>query len=346
MGRPEGRVNSRLSLAPVAAVLKSELPGANVVFANFLPGVMGDGSEFLANMTATPVGSVILLENLRFNSGEESNSEEFARSLVQVTGADLFVQDGFAVLHRESATTNAITRLLPSVAGLLVAREVSALQQAIYNPIQPFLSISGGAKISDKIGVLEKLMEVSDGMLVGGAMANTFLQYSGLNIGASRAESGQGAVLNAIYAAKAARNVQLIVPKDVAVVKEIVPSAKVEVKPVSALAGNDIIVDIGPRTAEVFMDMIRGANTVFWNGTLGITEYPQFSSGSRAVAEAIGYKQNGLTIIGGGDTAGFVRSLMLSNRNLNYSLISTGGGVTLDFIAGKPLPGLAGLADR
>jgi phosphoglycerate kinase len=346
LGRPEGRINSRLSLAPVAAVLKNELPSVNVVFANFLPGVMGDGSEFLANMTATPVGSVVMLENLRFNPGEEQNSEEFARSLVQVTGADIFVQDGFAVLHRESATTNAITRLLPSVAGLLVIREVSALQQAIYNPVRPFLSINGGAKISDKIGVLEKLMEVSEGMLIGGAMANTFLQYSGLNVGASKVELGQGATLNAIYAAKTARNVQLLVPKDVAVVREIAPNAKVDIKSVSAVGSHDIIVDIGPRTAELFTSMIHEANTIFWNGTLGITEYAQFSSGSRAVAEAIGYKRNGLTIIGGGDTAGFVRSLMLSNRNLDYSLISTGGGVTLDFIASKPLPGLAGLQDR
>ena len=346
LGRPGGRINSKLSLAPIAKVLQNGLADVNVVFANFLPGVMGDGSDFLANMTNTPNGSVILLENLRFNPGEEANNEEFARSLVQVTGADLFVQDGFAVLHRESATTNAITRLLPSVAGLLVAREVTALQKAIYSPIEPFLSISGGAKISDKIGVLARLLEISDSMLVGGAMANAFLQYSGNNVGASRVEPGQGAALNAIYAVRANRGVSLLVPKDVVTVKEIIGTAKTEVKAVAGVAKDDIIVDIGPRTAQMFMEEIERAGTVFWNGTLGVTEIGQFSVGSRMVAEAIGHKSSGLTIVGGGDTAGFVRGLMLKDPTLNYSLISTGGGVTLDFVAGKPLPGLAGLQDK
>jgi phosphoglycerate kinase len=346
LGRPGGHIDSHLSLAPVAKVLQGELTGVNVVFANFLPGVLGDGSEFLSTMTNTPDGSVILLENLRFNPGEDANSEEFARSLVQVTGADLFVQDGFAYLHRESATTNAITRLLPSVAGYVVAHEVTALQRAIYSPIQPFLSISGGAKISDKIGALAKLMEISDSMLVGGAMANTFLQYSGNSVGSSKVEPGQGTALNAIYAMRTNRNVSLVVPKDVVTVKEILATAKTEVKNVTDIKANDIIVDIGPRTVQAFVEMIEQAHTIFWNGPLGVTEIEPFATGSRAIAEAIGRKTNGLTIIGGGDTAGFVRGLKAKDPTLNYSLISTGGGATLDFIAGKPLPGLAGLQDR
>jgi 3-phosphoglycerate kinase len=346
LGRPGGRVDSKYSLGVVADCLRELLSGTQVEFIKFVPGVAGGSSEFLDKVASSSSGSVILLENLRFNPGEEANSEAFARDLVQLTDADLFVQDGFGVLHRESATTNAITRLLPSVAGLLVENEVKALQKAIYDPMRPFLSINGGAKVSDKVGILSNLMSLADSMLIGGAMANCFLKYSGNDVGVSKVEEGQGSALNTFFATRAARRIPLFLPQDVLTVKEIIATAKTEVKPVSKLAKDDIIVDIGPKTTELFLREIEKASTVVWNGNLGITEIEPFANGSKAVAEAIGRKQGALTIIGGGDTAGFVRGLMQQDSSLRYSLISTGGGVALDFIAGKPLPGLVSLQDR
>jgi 3-phosphoglycerate kinase len=347
LGRPGGKIDPKLSLKPVAAALNALIPPTtNVEFAEFLPGVLGDGSEFLTKMTANPDEKVILLENLRFGTGEDEDSEEFARALVQSTGADLFVQEGFAVLHRKTATTDAITRLLPSVAGLLVASEVESLQRALYDPTKPFLSISGGAKVSEKVTVLEKLLELSDPMLIGGAMANIFLQHSGNSVGASLVEKGQNAALHNIYKTRAEHNSTIIIPTDAVVVKDVAKPEGREIKSVKNIAPDDIIVDIGPETVKSFFKAIDTAKTIFWNGTLGMSETPEYAEGTRLIAEFIGRKKDCFSIIGGGDTAGYVRNLRAKEPELKYSLISTGGGATLDFIAGETLPGLADLLDK
>ncbi len=337
LGRPKGKVVPELSLAPVAVRL-SELLGREVVFVPEIVGVRVQ--DAVAN--AVP-NSVILLENLRFDPREEQNDAGFAAELAQDTGAEIFVQDGFAVAHRAHASIEAITHILPSVAGFLLEDEVANLTAAVENPRRPLLAVIGGAKIADKAPLLEKLVQIADKIAIGGAMANTFLKFKGFPVGASLVDEGADETI--------ARTIQtagdkLILPVDVVVADEINVDANVLEKRVDAVLPDDIILDIGPKTRELFANEIANAETVIWNGNLGYTEIDRFAAGSAAIAEAIGGATGKTSIIGGGDTAGFVLEYQKSHLGLNYTLISTGGGASLEVLSGMKLPGVEALQDR
>ena len=295
MGRPDGEVKPEFSLAPVAERLAELMPERSVDFC-----AKTIGSLVAAKVATMPDGGILLLENLRFSPDEEANSEDFARAIVLSTNADLFVQDGFAVIHRAHASTDAIAKLLPAVSGFLVENEVSKLEGAISNPEHPLVVLIGGSKVEDKAPMIEQFLTVADRILVGGKIA----------------ADGYVAQDAKIYAAE-----------DFAQNEE---GAKL---------------DIGPKATEYMVNSVHNAKTVVWNGTMGMTEDERFAAGSKAIAEAMGSLDNAMTIVGGGDTAGYVESLLKSGEALNFSLVSTGGGASLELLSGKKLPGLEVLQD-
>lgn len=344
LGRPDGAPNKKYSLRPVADRL-AKLLGQPVAFVDDCVGE----SVRQAVVALTP-GGVLLLENVRFYPGEEANDSEFARQIAEVTGARYMVQDGFGVVHRAHATTSAITHFVPSVAGLLLEREITMLGQAVDAPRRPFIAVLGGAKVSDKIPVITRFIERADKILIGGAMANTFLAYKGVAMGASKVEAGMAATLDAIYEA-AARKVGankvdefIILPRDVAVACS--PDAyRRRSVPVASIHSSDMALDIGDATAALFCQELEGASTIVWNGTLGLAEVRAFRYGSEQVAKAIVAQSRATSIVGGGDTADFVRSLP-EDINTRISHISTGGGASLEFISGETLPGIEALLTK
>lgn len=340
LGRPEGRDKSQ-SLAPVAARLQ-ELIGAPVTF---VEDCIGDVA--LQGVKQAPTGSIVLLENLRFYGEEEANDDAFAAKLAKASGARYFVQDGFGVVHRAHASTDAITNHIPSVAGLLIEREYQTITGAMEHPARPLVAVLGGAKISDKITVIEKLVNVADKIIVGGAMANTFLAYKGCEMGLSKCETGQEGVLDAVYDAarkKVGDAVDdfIILPTDVAVAKELSNSARRRVVAVDSIASDDISLDIGDASIQRMADEVADAKTVIWNGTMGIAEYPAFSHGSARLALALATQPQTTSIIGGGDTADFVLKWD-GHEGASFSHISTGGGASLELMSGKKLPGIESL---
>jgi len=295
LGRPEGKRDSSMSLRPVMARLQELLPDTPV---RFVDDVCGPDVE--AAVEALPKGGILLLENLRFSADEEKNSEDFAQEIVDSTHADLFVQDGFAVVHRAHASTDAITHLLPSVAGLLLEKEVTNLTAAVDHPEHPLLVIIGGAKVEEKQPMIDTFLPIADHIAVGGKIAADGYTND---------------------------DAKVYVAEDF----------------VSDNAGAKL--DIGPVSTGKIVEMINEAKTVVWNGLLGKAEESAYALSSAAVAEAMG-RSEAVTIIGGGDTAGFVENLIKSEPNLHYTLISTGGGASLDLLSGKALPGLDALEDK
>ena len=294
LGRPEGRDRS-LSLRPIADRLAELLEDTPV---DFIDDVSGPDVE--AAVRKMKPGSVLLLENLRFFPGEEKNSSDFAGGIIESTHADLFVQDGFAVMHRAHASTSAITRDLPSVAGLLVEKEITGLDKLIKNPKPPVLVIIGGAKVSDKQPLIDRFLDLSDHIAVGGKIA----------------ADGYAPTSEKIYIAE---------------------DFKTDPEGVKR--------DIGEISTEKILSLVEEAKTILWNGTLGETEKPEFAKSSIKVAEAIGHKPDATTVIGGGDTAGFVENLQKTDDSLSYSLVSTGGGAALEYLLNGTLPGLEALED-
>ena len=296
LGRPEGVRDHKLSLAPVAQVLTNLIHGHRV---EFIDDVSGPDVERAVEQL--PTGGILLLENLRFFSGEEKNSSDFAAEIVESTHADLFVQDGFAVIHRAHASTSAITNDLPSVAGLLVEKEVSTLTKVSEDPTTPVLVIIGGAKVDDKQPLIDKFLSKSEAIAVGGKIAADGYTTSDkkIYVATDFAEDSDGAKL-----------------------------------------------DIGPESTAHIINLINSAKTIIWNGVLGLVENPEFATSSLAVARAIGERQGITSVICGGDTAGFVENLAESESNLHYSLISTGGGASLELLSGLSLPGLDCLEDK
>jgi phosphoglycerate kinase len=286
LGRPEGR-DPKLSLEP-AALRLAQLLGEPV---RFVDQTVGDKVRMA--IKRAPKRGVIVLENLRFHPEEEANDEDFARKLARDSGARYFVQDGFGVVHRDHASTAAITLFLPSVAGMLLEKEYISITSAMSQPKRPLVAVMGGAKVSDKIGVIEKLVDKADTVLIGGAMANTFLAESGLNVGASKYETDQNEVIQGIHKAvrhkvgddKASEFLRL--PTDVTVATRIERPTDVREIAVDHIAPEDIVLDIGPRTTEEYVKTIGKAGTVIWNGTLGYAELAVFAKGSAAVAEAL-----------------------------------------------------------
>lgn len=344
LGRPDGAPNKKYSLQPVANRL-SELLNLPVAFVDDCVGEKV--RQAVAGLTP---GGVLLLENVRFYLGEEANDPEFARQIAEATGARYMVQDGFGVVHRAHATTSAITHFVPSVAGLLLEREITMLGQAVNTPRRPFVAVLGGAKVSDKIPVITRFIERADKILIGGAMANTFLAHKGIAMGASKVESDMESTIQTIYEA-AARKVGadkvdefIILPRDVAVACS--PDAyRRRSVPIESIHASDMALDIGDATAAHFCQALEGAATIVWNGTLGLAEKRAFRYGSEQVAKAIVAQPRATSIIGGGDTADFVRSLP-KDISARISHISTGGGASLEFISGESLPGIEALLTK
>lgn len=346
LGRPEGKPNPQYSLEPIAAHLGDLLRQP----VGFIPASIGDRVR-QATKRLGP-GQILLLENLRFQPQEEANDPTFAQALAKDTGAAYFVQDGFGVVHRAHASTDAITQFIPSVAGLLLEKEVSTIRGAMENPKHPLVGILGGAKVSDKIKIINRLVGLADKLIIGGAMANTFLQYKGLQIGQSIHEDGLTEELDKIYrsavdklSGKMSVDEFLVLPVDVVVAKSLDPGSPTNVVEVNQVAPDDYILDLGGRTAQRAVDNLAGAGTVIWNGTLGMAEQPAYAKASQRVAEALATQPDTMSIIGGGDTVDFILNWDHDQAS-KFSIVSTGGGASLELMSGEKLPGVEALLDK
>lgn len=337
LGRPKGEVNMKYSLAPTAQRL-SELLGRPVQMA---PDCIGQEVESQAR--ALQPGQVLLLENLRFHKEEEKNDPEFARQLASL--GEIYVNDAFGSAHRAHASTEGVTNYLPGVAGLLMEKEIDYLGSALEHPKRPFVSIVGGAKISDKIMVLERLIGMVDKLLIGGGMANTFLRAQGYEIGDSLFEEVKVVTARDLLTQAHHRNVELLLPSDVVVADRFEADANTKVVASNQVEPGWRILDIGPQTIAAFRQAIADAQTIVLNGTLGVAEWPAFARGTNAVIEALAgrTKDGATTIIGGGDSAAAVEQAGAAEK---MSHVSTGGGASLEFLEGRVLPGVAALQER
>ncbi|MFZ1812512.1 MAG: phosphoglycerate kinase [Candidatus Saccharimonadales bacterium] len=346
LGRPEGKPNETESLEPVAHRLMELLHRP----VKFVSDCVGD--KVVQASKRLHAGDVLLLENLRFHPGEEANDREFAAALARDSSADYFVQDGFGIVHRAHASTEAVTHFLPSSAGLLLEKEYHMIMGAMNHPKRPLTAILGGAKISDKIPVIEKFVAVADQIIIGGAMANTFLRYNGLPIGKSKVEDGCDDTIRHIYDAVAKKATTpeafarfLMLPTDVAVATTIDEAAKRRVVGVHDVAASDIILDIGTDSIERTVAAINQSHTVVWNGTMGMAELPNFAHGSARVALALAQQKGDVTsIVGGGDTADFVMHWD-GHDGASFDHVSTGGGASIELMSGAKLPGIEALMD-
>ncbi len=343
LGRPSGasyqdRAAGGPSLAPVAARL-SELLGRPVPLA---ADVAGESAAALVAGLAD--GDVAMVENVRFEPAETSKDDAVRAELAgRLAGlADLYVGDGFGALHRKHASVYDLPALLPHAAGDLVAAEVSVLERLTGDPARPFVVVLGGAKPSDKLGVITNLLDRADRILIGGGMSYTFLKAKGYEVGKSLLEADKIDEVTKVMAEAAERGVDLVLPVDLVGAADFAPDAEHEVYPVTDFPADREGVDMGPATRELFAAKLADAATVFWNGPVGVFEFPAFSAGTRAVAEAIAALP-GLTVVGGGDSAAAVRKLGVPDSD--FSHISTGGGASLEYLEGATLPGLAALAD-
>ncbi len=332
LGRPKGQINSKYSLAPVAQHL-SQLLKKPVAFA---PDCVGPEAEKAA--AALKGGDILLLENLRFHPEEEKNDVEFAKKLAKL--GDVFVQDAFGAVHRAHASTEALPRLLPSAGGFLLEKELRFLGQIRENPAKPFAALVGGSKVSDKIEVLEKLLDKVDTLVIGGAMAYTFLTAQGVAIGKSLVEKDKTDLAKTLMEKAKAKGVALILPKDHVVVTSIDNPASARNTEGPAIADDCLGVDIGPLTLERLAAPLAQAKTIFWNGPMGIFEIDRYAHGTREVAKmSAGAAQRGaVVVIGGGDSVAAIQSTGLADK---ITHISTGGGASLEFLEGKDLPGVS-----
>ncbi|MDP2043943.1 MAG: phosphoglycerate kinase, partial [Candidatus Omnitrophota bacterium] len=332
LGRPLGLPVAKYSLKPVAARLK-ELLGQDVLFLNDCVG------NNIKQEIDRSKEKVILLENLRYHAEEEANDANFAKQLASL--ADVFVNDAFGTAHRGHASTEGVTHFLKSAAGFLLEKEIKYLGDALKNPQKPFMVILGGAKVSDKIGVIENLLPKCDAIIVGGGMAYTFLKAQGKQIGNSKLEKEKLDLAKSILDKAKQLNKEILLPIDNLVVDNIDANAKTEIVGEN-IPDAKIAVDIGPATIKLFEDKLRSAKTIVWNGPLGIFEMDAFSRGTREVAEFIA-DLNTISIIGGGDTAAAIAKFKLEGKMAH---ISTGGGASLEFLEGKTLPGIAALTNK
>lgn len=332
LGRPRGKVVDELRMAPVAAHL-STLLGRPV-------GAMTSISDSSVTTTVDDMenGDVILLENLRFDPGEEANDSDFARTLAEL--ADIYVNDAFGTSHRAHASTEGVANHIPAYLGLLMEHEIETLTRLLHDPEHPFIAIIGGAKVSDKIGILEHLIDRVDAILVGGGMANTFLKADGKDVGISLLEEDQIDTASAIMERARDHEVDLLLPTDV-VVAESIEADRGQTVPADDVPADQAILDIGSETASAFAGVIANAKTVLWNGPLGVAERPPFAVGTRRVAEAVAMS-DGFTVIGGGDSIAAIEQIGLATH---IDHVSTGGGASLEFLEGKELPGIRIIPD-
>lgn len=337
LGRPDGQVVEKLRLAPVGRRL-GELLDQPVIMA---PDSTGPRVEALAQ--ALQPGQVLLLENLRFHKAEEKNQAEFAQQLASL--GELYVNDAFGTAHRAHASTEGVTHYLPGVAGFLMEKEINFLGSALENPKRPFAAIVGGAKVSDKIAVLERLIGMVDVLLIGGGMANTFLKAEGYEIGDSLFEESKlDVALNLITQARE-RAIQFILPTDVVVADRFAADAEHKVVASQEVPRGWRILDIGPATVEAFTRALSDAQTIIWNGPMGVAEMPAFARGTEAMVGILAQRTEAgaITIIGGGDSAATVEQAGAADKMTH---VSTGGGASLEFLEGRVLPGVAALQDK
>ncbi len=334
LGRPKGEFNMKFSLAPVAARL-SELLGFEVKIARDVIGA--SAKELAANVEA---GKAVLLENVRFHKEEEKNDPAFAKELASL--AEIYVNDAFGTSHRAHASTAGVADYLPAVCGYLIQKEISIMGKALNDPKRPFVAILGGAKVSDKIGVITNLLEKVDTLIIGGGMAYTFMKSLGYSIGTSLLEEDKVELAGQMMKSAQEKGVKFLIPVDNKVGDAFDPNCNSQVVESKSIPEGWMGLDIGPKTEQLFADAIKGAGTVVWNGPMGVSEWDHFASGTIAVAKAVA-DSGAVSIIGGGDSAAAVEKLGFADKMTH---ISTGGGASLEFLEGLELPGIACLNDK
>ena len=337
LGKPKGEVKPALSLAPVAQRL-AELLGMEVIFASD-----AIGPDAQAKAAALQPGQLLLLENLRFDPREEKNAPDFAKALADLAGADgVYVSDAFGTVHRAHASTAGVAAYLPAVSGLLIQKELEIMGGALENPKRPLVAILGGAKVSDKINVINNLLEKADTIIIGGGMAYTFIKAMGHEVGTSLLEADKVDYARDMMQKALDKGVMFLIPVDTAIHDKFANTNEFLTVDTAMMPDGYMGLDIGPKTVRLFTEAIRGAGTVIWNGPMGVFEFPAFAYGTNAVAKALA-ESGAITIVGGGDSAAAVEQLGYADRMTH---ISTGGGASLEFLEGKELPGVACLLDK
>ncbi|WP_019242992.1 MULTISPECIES: phosphoglycerate kinase [Bacillus] len=334
MGRPKGQVNEELRLTPVAKKL-SELLGKEVAKAD---EAYGEAVE--AQIAKMNDGDVLLLENVRFYAGEEKNDPELAKAFANL--ADIFVNDAFGAAHRAHASTEGIAKHLPAVSGFLMQKELDVLGKAMSNPERPFTAIIGGAKVKDKIGVIENLLDKVDNLIIGGGLAYTFIKAQGHEIGTSLLEEDKIELAKSFMDKAKEKGVKFYMPIDAVIAPEFGENVETKVVDIDSIPSDWMSLDIGPKTAALYADVIKNSKLVIWNGPMGVFEFDKFANGTKSVAEALA-TSDAYSVVGGGDSAAAAEKFNLADQ---MSHISTGGGASLEFIEGKELPGVVALNDK
>jgi len=334
LGRPKGEPDPQFSLRPVRRTLQ-RLMGRNVAFVDTTVGP--EAVEAVERMVD---GEILMLENVRFNAGEKANDPQFARQLAAL--GDVYVNDAFGAAHRAHASTAGVAEFLPAYAGLLLAREVETLTGMLADPERPFVAILGGSKVSDKFGVIDRLIDCVDSLLIGGGMAFTFLVAKGIEVGDSIVEAEWVEPAGRMLAKAAEKGVDLVLPTDFVVAADIAEDADTRVVGREEIAAGLKGLDIGPSTVELFKGTIASARTIFWNGPMGVFEMAPFEAGTREVAVAVGRNNRAVSIIGGGDSVAALRKFGLEDR---VTFVSTGGGASMKLLEGAALPGVEALLD-
>jgi phosphoglycerate kinase len=334
-GRPKGQVVEEMRLTPVGERL-SEILGKEVKKAD-----EAYGDSVKAIIDTMNEGDVLLLENVRFYPGEEKNDPELAKNFAEL--ADVYVNDAFGAAHRAHASTEGIAHYLPAVAGFLMEKELDVLGKALSNPERPFTAIIGGAKVKDKIGVIENLLELVDNLIIGGGLAYTFVKAQGHEVGKSLLEADKIDLANSFIEKAKQKGVNFLMPVDVIVADDFSNDANKKVVSIEEIPADWEALDIGPKTREIYSDVIKNSKLVIWNGPMGVFEIDAFAGGTKAVAEALAESEGTYSVIGGGDSAAAVEKFDLADK---MSHISTGGGASLEFMEGKELPGVVALNDK
>jgi phosphoglycerate kinase len=337
LGRPKGGFEEASSLAPVALVLEKHL-GKPVVFIGGSPELTPASDATLERVKAASSGSVILLDNVRFESGEEKNDEALARKFARL--GDAFVLDAFGSAHRAHASVTGVARFLPSYAGFLMEKEVESIGRVLHNPEKPYWVVLGGAKVSDKIGVIENLLPKVTGMVIGGAMAFTFIKAQGGQVGKSLVEDDRLDLARELLKKASDLGVKLLLPTDVVAAQKIEAGAPTRIMPAHAIEDGWMGLDIGPESAKAFAEALQGAKTVLWNGPMGVFEIDDFAKGTLAIGEAIARLEGAFTVIGGGDSVAAANKLGMADK---FSHVSTGGGASLELLELGTLPGIEAL---
>lgn len=335
LGRPKGKVVEEMRLTPVAKRL-SELLGKPVAKVDEAYGDM-----VKAEIEKLNEGDVLLLENVRFYPGEEKNDPELAKAFAEL--ADIYVNDAFGAAHRAHASTEGVAKYLPAVSGFLMEKELEVLGGALSDPKRPFTAIIGGAKVKDKIGVIDNLLDKVDNLIIGGGLAYTFIKAKGLEIGKSLLEEDKLDLARSFMKKAEEKGVNFYMPVDAVIAKELVEDAETQIVPIEEIPSDWMALDIGPKTIELYRKVIQGSKLVIWNGPMGVFEMDKFAEGTKGVAEALAEAKDTYSVIGGGDSAAAVEKFNLADK---MSHISTGGGASLEFMEGKDLPGVVALNDK